>query len=353
MERKHPACVSAKHEIWLTKYSCLGTQKCPRKQDAYAPVPGQLNAIIRPMKRIYAHSLAVVFLPVLFAIGIFGQTECLENAKSVKPILSETARNVYTSKLREAQIVFDKSSNDSDSTIWFGRRHAYLGNYKKAIEIYAEGIQKYPNDARFYRHRGHRLITLRCFDDAIKDFEKAAKLIKGKPDEIEPDGLPNARNIPTSTLQSNIWYHLGLAYYLKGDFKRAAKAYKKCLNVSKNPDMLVATMNWRYISLGRAGKAEKAKKELRRIKDGLDIIENDSYYKLIKVYQGKISADDLLKEIVSDTNNLGNASIGYGLGNWFLMNGKKEKAFEAFRKITNGNQWSSFGYIAAEAEQKR
>jgi hypothetical protein len=65
-------------------------------------------------------------------------------------------------------------------------------------------------------------------------------LIANTPDQIEPDGLPNARNIPTSTLQSNIWYHLGLAHYLRHDFDRALDAYRKCLAVSKNPDGVVS-----------------------------------------------------------------------------------------------------------------
>jgi len=49
--------------------------------------------------------------------------------------------------------------------------------------------------------------------------------MKDKPNQIEPDGLPNAKNIPISTLKGNIWYHLGLAYYLKGDFENALWAY--------------------------------------------------------------------------------------------------------------------------------
>jgi len=97
---------------------------------------------------------------------------------------------------------------------------------------------------------------------------------------------------------------------------------------------------------------EKAKAVLVPITDDLDIIENDSYYKLLKIYQGKIKADDLLKEIESGSDGLSNASIGYGLGNWFFLNGEKEKAVRTFREITNGDQWSSFGYIAAEAEIK-
>jgi tetratricopeptide (TPR) repeat protein len=234
--------------------------------------------------------------------------------------------------------------------IWLGRRTAYLGNYQEAIKIFTDGIVKYPKDARFYRHRGHRLITLQCFDDAVKDFETAAKLIKGKPDEIEPDGLPNARNIPTSTLQSNIFYHLGLAYYVQGNFKKALEAYRNCEKVSQNPDMLVATKHWLYMTLRRLGKVKEANKSIADIKDNLDLIENDDYYKLIKLYQGKLKAEDLM---TNDANSLSNASLGYGVGNWFLYNGKRDEAMKIFRQITSGNQWASFGFVAAEAELKK
>ena len=125
----------------------------------------------------------------------------------------------------EAEAVHLEKPNAADSIIWLGRRMAYLGRYKDAVRVFSSGSVLFRNDARFFRHRGHRYLTLRCFDDAIRDFERAAELIKGKPDEVEPDGLPNAKNIPTSTLQSNIWYHLGLAYYLKGDFVKALNTF--------------------------------------------------------------------------------------------------------------------------------
>jgi tetratricopeptide (TPR) repeat protein len=292
--------------------------------------------------------LPVFILFVAFNSITFAQN-CAENAKSVAPEISENARKIYETKLAEAKVDFAKNPNSADAIIWLGRRTAYLGNYKESIGIFTKGIGKFPKDARFYRHRGHRFITIRCFDDAIRDFETAAKLIKGKPDEIEPDGLPNARNIPTSTLQSNIFYHLGLAYYLKGDFKNALKAYQDCEKVSQNPDMLVAVKHWIYMSLRRSGKPKEAAKSIAGIKDNLDIIENDDYYKLVKLYQNKLKAEDLMTQ---DANTLSNASLGYGLGNWFLYNGEKEKAEKVFRQIISGNQWASFGYIAAEAEQK-
>ena len=132
-----------------------------------------------------------------------------------------------------------------------GRRVAYLGRYREAIEHFSDGVEKHPNDARMYRHRGHRYITVRELPKAIADLAKAAQLIEGKADQVEPDGQPNARNTPTSTLNTNIYYHLGLAHYLSGDFDRRPAQYRRCLAFSKNPDMLVATTYWYYLTLTR------------------------------------------------------------------------------------------------------
>ena len=286
----------------------------------------------------------------LLSSSVLAQPKCSSEGDGVAPQLSAAARRDFEAKLAEAREQFEKEPRSADRIIWLGRRTAYLGRYNEAIAIYTDGIRQFPNDARFYRHRGHRWITLRCFDEAVADFEKAASLIKGKPDEIEPDGLPNARNIPTSTLQSNIWYHLGLAYYLKRDFRRALTAYREAEKVSTNPDMLVATTHWLYMTLRRLGREREAARTLAKIKDDLDVIENADYYKLIQVYKGKLNPDDLLAQ---DANSLSNATIGYGVGNWFLYNGRRAQAEKTFRQVTSGNQWSSFGYIAAEAELKR
>ena len=78
------------------------------------------------------------------------------------------------------------------------------------------------------------------------------------PDEIEPDGAPNPAGIPTSTLHTNVWYHLGLAHYLQGEFEEALKAYKKCLEASTNNDMDVATLDWYYMTLKRLNRHEDA-----------------------------------------------------------------------------------------------
>src|SRR5687767_2590791 len=248
----------------------------------------------------------------LFSSVASAQTNCLQTAREVSPQLSAEARSDFETKLNEARELYEKDRNSADRVIWLGRRTAYLGRYKEAIRVFTDGIRQFPADARLYRHRGHRFITLRCFDEAIADLKKASTLIKGRPDEIEPDGLPNARNIPTSTLQSNIWYHLGLAHYLKGDFQRALKAYREAEKVSQNADMLVATTHWLYMTLRRLGREDEARQMLTAIKDDLEVIENADYYKLLMVYKGKLKPATLWEEISQPADNLSNATIGYG-----------------------------------------
>lgn len=268
------------------------------------------------------------------------------------PDLSPEVRAEREAQLARAQAAYDRDPTNVEAIIWLGRRTAYLADYLGAIEIYTSGIAKHPADPRLYRHRGHRLITVRKLDAAIADLERAAALIRGTVDEIEPDGLPNARNVPTSTLHSNIWYHLGLAYYLVGRLAEAREAYRSCLEVSRTPDMLVATTHWLYMTLRRLGRVEEATALLSPILPGLDIIENDSYHRLLLMYKGDLPVEQL-REAAEAGEGIENATLGYGIGNWHLYNGRPKPAASVFRTILKGSAWAAFGYIAAEADIQR
>ena len=255
------------------------------------------------------------------------------------------------SQYASAKTNYDENPNNADNIIWFGRRAAYLWRYREAIGIFSEGINKFPNDPRLYRHRGHRYITIREFDKAIADLETAASLISDREDEIEPDGQPNRYNIPTSTLHSNIWYHLGLAYYLQNDLKNAVRSYRECMKFSSNPDMLCATSDWLYMTLKRLGNAQEARNVLAPITNDMQIIENYSYHRRLLMYKGELQPDSLLN--TQQASELDIATQGYGVGNWYLYNGMGEQANKIFEKVIAGNYWAAFGYIAAEADLKR
>ncbi|HEU4515916.1 MAG TPA: hypothetical protein VFR77_01310 [Steroidobacteraceae bacterium] len=250
-------------------------------------------------------------------------------------------------QLADAVAAWDRDRNDADALIWVGRRTAYLGRYREAIDIYSQGIARHPADARMYRHRGHRYLTVRDIDGAIADFEKAIELIRGKPDEVEPDGLPNARNIPTGTLHSNIWYHLALGYYLKGDFSRAAAAWTRARDAVANADNLVACSHWLYVSLRRAGRAADAAAVLRPVTADLDVIENGDYHQLLLMYKGERTPEALLAGAGDDA---GGSAVRYGVGAWHFVNGRRREAVALWESVVAGPDWPSFGYLAAEAE---
>jgi len=273
-----------------------------------------------------------------------------------KPLISSPPAGETKARLEadlaKAQADFDKDPAGADVAIWLGRRLAYLGRFRDAIDTYTTGIAKHPDEPRLYRHRGHRYITIRKFDLAVADLTKASQLIAGKPDEIEPDGAPNPKGIPRSTLQSNIWYHLGLAHYLKGQFDRALEAYRSGMRVSRvNDDMLVATSDWLYMTLRHLKRDDEARAALEPIKAQMDVIENMAYHARLLMYKGQRTPESVLNLNTADDVQI--ATQGYGVGNWYLVNGDRAKAKEIFDRVLAGRAWTAFGFIAAEADTQR
>jgi tetratricopeptide (TPR) repeat protein len=267
---------------------------------------------------------------------------------SAEPAADERAR--LDENLARARADLEKAPRSEEAIVWLGRRTAYLGRYREAIDIYSKGLEIHPSSAKLYRHRGHRYLTVREIDRAVADFEKAAALADGKPDEIEPDGIPNARNTPTSTLKTNIYYHLGLARYVTGDFPSARRAYETCLAWSKNDDMLAATTHWLYMTLRRLGDEAAAARVLAPIRVDMDIIENRAYHDLLLMYKGVRTPESITS---ASPDALTSATVGYGVGNWHLYNGDTPRATAIFQGIVDGPQWPAFGHLAAEAELAR
>jgi tetratricopeptide (TPR) repeat protein len=268
----------------------------------------------------------------------------------VSPTPPDSVRVHLVAALAAAATELERTPTDPDKRIWLGRRLAYLGRYREAIAVFTEGVQRFPQDARFLRHRGHRYITVRELDKAVADLERADALVAGAPDQIEPDGQPNARNVPLTTLQSNIRYHLALAYYLQGRYEQAAPVWQRARDAVKNPDNLVSATHWLYLTLRRLGRTDEAARVLEPIVPGLDIVENGSYYSLCQLYKGMRTADDVLNAAGSGSAG---AAVVYGVSAWHAVNGRTTDARALWQKLVDGPDWAPFGVIAAEADLAR
>ena len=232
--------------------------------------------------------------------------------------------------LQEAAGKLERDPENADLLIAYGRALAGLWRYREAIDVYTKGIALHPQNALFYRHRGHRFISTRQFDRAVADLTKADTL------------LPN---------DYDILYHLGLAHYFQGEFEKSLPAYERCLAAAKDDGSRIAVSNWYHHALRRAGKKAEAEKVLAAITPHMNAGENLSYLNLLLFYKGLKPEEELLKAAAETPLDL--ATTGYGVGAWYLYSGAPDKARALFEKVVETPYWPAFGFIGAETELVR
>ncbi len=294
--------------------------------------------------RFARYVLPLTFASCILSTSIKAQTSQTDKTEAKPEVVSPLGVKYYAQadekgEVAKAQEKLTANPNDVELIIALGRAQAAVWRYNDAIETYTRGIKIAPNDAMLYRHRGHRYISTRQFDKAVADMKRASDL---KRDDFD------------------IWYHLGLAHYLKGEFAKAADAYRNCYEVAEKnraqadankegrDDSLIAISDWIYMTYRRMKKDSEAAKILEKITPQLNVKENKSYHDRLLFYKGLKAEADLVN--VEKATDLEIATVGYGIANWHLYNGNRAKAEEYFRKIVSGKYWPAFGFIAAEAE---
>lgn len=290
-------------------------------------------------------------------------------ASAPAPSPASPARPSAQDRLADARAAFDANPADEDNIIWLARRLGYVGRHDQAISVLTDGLQRHPGSIRILRHRGHRYITTRRFDLAITDLSQAASLaIPGADsdalptDELEPDGLPNALDIPRSTIRFNILYHLALAHYLSGQFDEAASTWRRCLTYARrNDDMTVATLNWLNLTLRRLNRASEADALLSPIETALCVVEDGAYLDLLMLHKSG-DADQATRLLSPDahsqganpnTATLNNATLAYGVAMWHLLEGNADTARDILQRTVESANPDAFGAIAAEVELSR
>ena len=268
----------------------------------------------------------------------------------MRPELSPVTLETLEAQLAEAREAW-RLEQTEEAAIWVGRRLAYLGRMHDSVDWFSARLVDFPESYRLRRHRGHRWITLRRFPDAIDDLQEAWELCADLPDEVEPDGIPNASGVPTSTDHTNVLYHLGLARYFSGSFADAAATFRMCLERCPNDEMRVATANWLVASLRRDGRDDEARNVLAAIPtEDVELRENEDYLAVLRLEKGFVLPEDLHGAASSPA---GGATIAYGVAVWSWCEGRREEAVLEWKKIVAATPWNAFGHIGAEADLAR
>lgn len=95
------------------------------------------------------------------------------------------------------------------------------------------------------------------------------------------------------------------------------------------------------------GNDEEAAIALNELSIDMNIIENMSYHDLCLLYKGEMALENMMTANGDDPSN---AAVAYGIANYFYYNGDRQRSDEMLQRLVSGSSWSSFGFIAAEAD---
>jgi tetratricopeptide (TPR) repeat protein len=199
---------------------------------------------------------------------------------------------------------------------------------REAVQTFTHALAIAPHDPMLYRWRGHRNLSVRNFNGSMADLTKGFGL---------------------DSLNYGILYHLGVLRFVRGDFNAAADAFARAQPHAPDGGELAGATDWLWMSLQRAGRATEATAMLARRPDNLPTTV--AYSKRLKLYRGEIGPDALFAP--SDTSDVDVATLSFGLGNWYLIQGDTARARAQFKRSIKSGGWPAFGFIASEAELTR
>ena len=230
-----------------------------------------------------------------------------------------------TGAIARAESALGAEPRNVDRIIALGVAQSGVRQYREAIATFTRGIGVAPNNALLYRWRGHRYLSTRQFDKAMNDLQRGARL--------------------DSTIYG-IWYHLGIVRFVRRDFAGAATAFTRALPMAPDSAERAGATDWLWMSLSRAGRKVDAQALLDRRPDVPNA--GNAYAQRLRLYRREVSPDSVFTP--ADTSDIQVATLSYGIGNWYLVQGDTANARIWFERSVASGGWPAFGFIVSEVE---
>jgi tetratricopeptide (TPR) repeat protein len=211
------------------------------------------------------------------------------------------------------------------------RALAGLRRHEEAIAACGESLRLNPGNPDALRDRGHYYLNLGKVDPALADLREAESKTK---------------------IDRGVYYHLGMAYYLKGDFAAAAAAYEGCLRTSSEEGARVECQAWLYPSLRREGRDTDARNLLQSLHTSSLPGHPGNYLDRLLLFAGVRTEQDVSSTMAAE-GALSETTVGYSIGLWHLLEGRPGRAREYFERVLETGYSTSWGYRAAESEMNR
>jgi len=288
---------------------------------------------------------SAILLAALLALSPTGRADA-QGSPELTTLLGRpvSARADTDGAIAKADAALAADPRNVDLILASARARDVALQFHSAIDVYTRGLAIAPEDVRLLRFRGHRYISIRRFDLALPDLQKAARLA------------------PSSF---DVLYHLALAHYLRGEFADAARVYQSCLDTKSDaaplpqgwrscsttmatPNDRVAVTDWLYRALRRAGRHDEAKALLPAFTADMKVGENEAYFTALRFYAGAVTEEAAMTPVTKNENRL--VTVGYGIAVFQLANGDRARACPLLKRIAEEPNWNAFGVIAAEVD---
>lgn len=267
-------------------------------------------------------------LSILSAVALFAAPANAQTTQYRSPSGITYVALSDTGPVARAESALAADPRNVERMLELGLAQSGIRRYREAIATFTRGSELAPNNALLYRWRGHRYLSIRELDNARADLERGLGL--------------------DSSLYG-CWYHLGIVKYVNGDFAGAADAFAHALPLAPNPGEHAGSIDWSWMSLSRAGRHADAQAVLDQNADSIPV--DNAYTRRLRLYRGLLDPGLVLTP--TDTGDVDVATLSYGLGNWYLVQGDTVRAREWFQRSVQSGGWPAFGFIASEAELRR